>query len=132
MFKEENPAKDIKMAETIIGPSVRVEGDFDSDRDIIIDGEVIGNIKTKGNLRIGRGARVKAQVQAKNAYISGNVVGNVVVKEKLQITHEAKIRGNITANLLMVELGAKLNGSCKMVDDATVLEPKTSPNKPSK
>jgi len=114
MFKEENPAKDIKSAETIIGPSVRVEGDFISEHDIIIDGQVVGNISTSNNLRIGKGAIVKAKIDAKNAYISGKVVGNVSVKEKLKITESASIKGNISAKILEIEQGASLIGQCKV------------------
>jgi cytoskeletal protein CcmA (bactofilin family) len=110
MFKDENPAKEIKVAETIIGPSVKVEGDLNSDQDIIVDGEVVGNIKTKNNLRISKGSKVKAEIIAKNAYVAGQVVGNITVKEKLQITAEAQVKGNITASLIMIETGAKLNG----------------------
>ncbi|MBL7021975.1 polymer-forming cytoskeletal protein [Patescibacteria group bacterium] len=114
MFKEENPAKDIKSAETIIGPSVRVEGDFNSEHDIIIDGEVVGNISTANNLRIGKGAVVKAKIDAKNAYISGKVIGNVSVKDKLKITESATIKGNVSAKILEVEPGASLIGQCKV------------------
>lgn len=114
MFREENPAKDIKAAETIIGPSVRVEGDFISQHDIIIDGEVVGNISTQNNLRIGKGAVVKAKIDAKNAYISGKVIGNVTVKDKLKITETATIKGNVTAKVLEMEQGASLVGQCKV------------------
>jgi cytoskeletal protein CcmA (bactofilin family) len=115
MFKEENPAKDIKSAETIIGPSVRVEGDFISEHDIIIDGEVVGNISTASNLRIGKGAVVKAKVDAKNAYIAGKIIGNVTVKEKLKITETSSIKGNVTAKVLEVKPGALLVGQCKII-----------------
>ncbi|MCR4280642.1 MAG: polymer-forming cytoskeletal protein [Candidatus Komeilibacteria bacterium] len=118
MFKEDNPARDIKSAETIIGASVKVEGDFTSDHDIIIDGEVTGNIRTKSNLKIGPGARVKAEINAKNAYIAGGIIGNVTVEEKLQLTSEASIKGNVNATLLMMEMGAKLNGQCHIGDDS--------------
>ncbi|MFW0862693.1 MAG: bactofilin family protein [Candidatus Komeilibacteria bacterium] len=131
MFKEENPAKDIKSAETIIGPSVRVEGDFISDNDIIIDGEVVGNISTANNLRIGRGAVVKAKIDAKNAYIAGKVTGNVTVKDKLKITDSATIKGNVTAKLLDVEQGASLVGQCK-VDPGNEVKPEPKPEKTTK
>ena len=131
MFKEENPAKDIKSAETIIGPSVRVEGDFISEQDIIIDGEVVGNISTSNNLRVGKGAVVKAKIDAKNAYIAGRIVGNVTVKDKLKITETASIKGNVTARLLEIEQGASLVGQCRVnpksetkISTPTLKEPK--------
>jgi len=131
MFKEENPAKDIKSAETIIGPSVRVEGDFISDNDIIIDGEVVGNISTANNLRIGKGAVVKAKIDAKNAYIAGKVTGNVTVKDKLKVTDSASIKGNVTAKFLDVEQGAILVGQCK-VDPGSEVKPEQKTEKVTK
>ncbi|MFW0838162.1 MAG: bactofilin family protein [Candidatus Komeilibacteria bacterium] len=126
MFKEENPAKDIKTAETIIGSSVKVEGDFISNHDIIIEGEVIGNIKTKNNLKIGEGSKVKAEVHAKNAFIAGSIVGNITVEEKLHITSQASVKGNVSAKLLMVELGATLNGQCNVVEETAAKTTKES------
>lgn len=124
MFKDDNPAKDIKVAETIIGSSVRVEGDFISDHDIIIDGQVIGNIKTKNNLKIGPTAIVKAEISAKNAYISGSVTGNVTILEKLYLTEKCSIKGNLNTHSLTIEQGAKFNGQCLMTDGEKVIEEK--------
>ncbi|PIZ98376.1 MAG: cell shape determination protein CcmA [Candidatus Komeilibacteria bacterium CG_4_10_14_0_2_um_filter_37_10] len=125
MFKDDNPAKDIKVADTIIGSSVKVEGDFISDHDIIIDGQVIGNIKTKNNLKIGISAVVKAEITAKNAYISGSVTGNINIMEKLYLTEKSVIKGNVKATVLTIEQGAKFNGQCQMVDlNAPVVEEK--------
>lgn len=129
MFKEENPARDIKTADTVIGISVRVEGDFNSDHDIIIDGSVNGNIKTKNNLKIGKGAKVKAEISAKNAFIAGVVTGNITVQEKLHITSDAEIKGNVSASLIMVELGAKLNGQCKISPQQETIITNTPPKK---
>ncbi|OIO46764.1 MAG: hypothetical protein AUJ28_02050 [Parcubacteria group bacterium CG1_02_37_51] len=129
MFKEENPAKDIKTADTVIGASVKVEGDFNSDHDIIIEGSVSGNVKTKNNLKIGKNSKVKAEISAKNAFIAGTVTGNVVVQDKLHVTSDAEIKGNITASLIMVELGAKLNGQCRITPTPEALNNNSLPKK---
>ena len=38
--------------ETIVGPSVKVEGDLNSDGNIVIEGQVNGKIKTTKQLRV--------------------------------------------------------------------------------
>ena len=100
--------------DTIIGPSVKVEGDFTSQGNIIIEGEVKGNIKTKENLKVGQNSKIEANINVNNALISGEIRGNVKVKDKLQLTSTAKIFGDVEAKVLSVSEGAVLNGKCIM------------------
>jgi cytoskeletal protein CcmA (bactofilin family) len=76
MFKNNNKTKQMQDVETVIGPSVKVEGDFEGTGDMIVDGIVVGNLKTKNFLQVGKEAKIKANIEAQNAYISGEVVGN--------------------------------------------------------
>jgi len=101
--------------ETIIGPSVKVEGNFDSQGDIIVEGQVSGTIKTAGNLRVGQKAKIKADVEASNVNNAGEIRGNVKSGEKLSLSSSAKVIGNVETSVLSVEEGAVLNGKCKMV-----------------
>ena len=112
--KEENTSFN-KEVETIIGPSVKVEGNFVSDGDIIVEGKVSGTIKTSRNLRVGEQAKVKADVEAANVYNSGEIRGNVKSQEKLDLKSTAKVFGNVETGMLSVESGAVLNGKCQMV-----------------
>jgi len=103
-----------KDVETIIGSSVKVEGDFVCQGNMIIDGEVKGNVKTKGFLKIGERAIIVADIGASGALISGQVRGNVKVDDFLEITKSAKIFGDIEAARLSVAEGALINGKCSM------------------
>lgn len=120
MFKGQDskaPAQD-----TIIASGVKVEGDFNSQGNIIIDGEVIGSLKTDQDLFVGEGAKISASVAATNAKISGTVHGNIKVKERLELAASSKIIGDIKAKILSVEPGATLNGKLTMGDEAAVRE----------
>jgi cytoskeletal protein CcmA (bactofilin family) len=103
-----------KNVETFIGPSVKVEGDFTGEGDLVIEGMVIGNLSTNNNLRIGPDAIVEAEVKAKNAYIAGRVKGNVSIKGKLELTGSGMILGNVKALELSVESGGIINGQLTM------------------
>ncbi len=103
-----------KSVETFIGPSVRVEGDFTGEGDLIIEGTVVGNLVTNNNLRIGPGAVVEAEIKAKNAFIAGKVKGNVTIKGKLELTSTAQIVGNVRTTVLSVESGGVINGQLNM------------------
>src|SRR3989338_5126937 len=113
MFKNEQD-KQIKKVETIIGPSVKVQGDFTGDGDVIVEGIVVGNLKTKNHLKIGAGARVQAEIEAQSAFIAGEVSCNLTVLEEVELTASAKIKGDISASLISVEKGAKINGRISM------------------
>lgn len=122
--KNENKVPTTKSIETIIGPSVKVEGNFKGEGDLIIEGVLVGNLQTKNNLKVGQNAVIQANINANNAFISGKVKGNIRVKGKLEITGTAMILGDITAQILSIESGALLKGSINMplgniiVDDA--------------
>jgi cytoskeletal protein CcmA (bactofilin family) len=114
MFKKDSVINSSKNIETIIGPSVRVEGDFKGEGDLVIEGVLIGNLQTKNNLKIGANAMIKASVKANNIFISGKVKGNITAKGKVEVTGTAVILGNIIAQVISVESGALIQGNITM------------------
>ena len=113
--------------ETVIGPSVKVEGDFKSDGDVLVQGIVNGSMKTKGNLKVEEGARIKANVEAANAAVDGEIAGNVTVKDSLKLGGSAKITGDIITKILSIEPGAVLHGHCSV----SAIEAETAENEPA-
>ena len=101
-------------AETIVGASLKVQGDLKSDGDIRIEGEVQGSIITKGNVFIGGQASVEATIQAGSAQIAGKVMGDVSVSKRLELQSSARLKGNISAAELVIQQGAQFNGSSSM------------------
>lgn len=100
--------------ETIVGPSVNVEGDFSSQGNIVVKGSVAGNVHTSKHLSVEPGAKITANVRAGSARIAGEVKGNMKIKETLEITSTAKILGDIDVKTLTVEPGALLCGKITM------------------
>jgi cytoskeletal protein CcmA (bactofilin family) len=115
MFKKENKEINLKDAETIIGPSIKVKGNFQGQGNIIIEGIVEGNVKTNNFLLVGNKAKITANIEAKEAQIGGEVKGNIKVKENLEVLATAKILGDVEANLISIAKGAILNGKCTML-----------------
>jgi len=106
--------ENFKDIETIIGPSVKVEGDFKADGNVIIEGQVIGSFGTKKNLRVGNDAKIKASIEAENAWIGGAIKGNLKINGHLELSANAKIKGDVEAQILTIETGASINGHVKM------------------
>ncbi len=114
MFNKPNQGGATSEFETVIGPSVKVKGDFNAQGNIIVEGMVDGNLKTAGSLEVGEKARVTANVEAREAKIGGQINGNIKIKGFLEITAAAKIFGDIEAASLSIERGAAFNGKCIM------------------
>ncbi len=101
-------------AETIVGPSVKVEGELSSEGNVRIDGQVVGNVQTSQNLAVGEQAVISANVKALNAVIAGKIKGNITVDEALEITETGQIEGDITAKIISIAPGAIFRGQCQM------------------
>ncbi|KKQ27378.1 MAG: hypothetical protein US42_C0010G0025 [Candidatus Magasanikbacteria bacterium GW2011_GWC2_37_14] len=100
--------------ETVVGPSVNVEGDFSSEGNIIVKGTVSGSVKTSKMLVVEKGAQIFANVRAGNAIISGSIKGNVKVSDRLELSETAQIAGDIDCKILSVAPGALLQGKVSM------------------
>lgn len=101
-------------AETIVGPSVKVEGELASEGNIRIDGQVNGNVQTTQNLAIGEHASITANIRALNAVIAGKIKGNIMVEEALEITETGRVEGDIQAKIISIAPGAIFRGNCQM------------------
>ncbi len=110
MFKKEDITSNINNAETIIGESVHVNGHFESNGNIIINGSVEGDIKTKGAILVGEKSKINANIKAEEMVIKGEISGNLKINGYLSIKELAKIVGDIECAQISIEKGAEING----------------------
>lgn len=103
-----------KSAETVVGPSVKIQGDLNSEGNIRIEGSVAGKVYTSQSVHVGEAASLQADMQAGNAIIAGQVQGNIKIDGNLVLQSTAKIKGDITCGILRVEDGAIFSGKCNM------------------
>lgn len=111
--------------ETIVGATVKIEGDLVSEGDIKVDGLVSGKIKTSKNLYVGPMAKIEADVEAENAVFAGVVKGDIKIKENLLVQETGKIMGNVSCMRLSIAEGAHFSGSCTMPETADLKSPIT-------
>lgn len=100
--------------ETVVGPSVNVEGDFASEGNIVVKGTVSGSVFTSKHLTVEMGAKVIANVRAGSATIAGDVKGNMKIKESLELVATSRVVGDIDVKNLKIESGALLYGKITM------------------
>lgn len=110
MFKKDQNFENFTEAETIIGESVLVKGNFESNGNLIINGSLEGEIKTRGAVLVGEKSKINANISAQEMMVKGNIVGNLSVSEYLAIGESAKILGDIECSQISIERGAEING----------------------
>lgn len=101
-------------AETVVGPSVKIQGDLNSEGNIRIEGAVSGKVKTSQSVFVGQGAQITADVLAGNAVVGGEIQGNLKITGNLVLQSTAKVTGDIACSILRVEDGAQFSGKCSM------------------
>ncbi len=101
-------------AETVVGPSVKIQGDFNSEGNIRIEGHVNGTVKTTQNVYAGESSKITANVTAGNCTVAGEILGNIKVSGSLILESTARINGDISCAILRVEDGAQFSGKCSM------------------
>jgi cytoskeletal protein CcmA (bactofilin family) len=110
MFNKDNRSEKFKDAETIIGGSIKVKGNFHGQGNIVIEGHLEGSLKTNASLFIGEKAKIVADIEAQDAIINGEVYGQIKVKKYLSLGATAKIFGDIEYSEISVQHGATING----------------------
>ncbi|MFH1508668.1 MAG: polymer-forming cytoskeletal protein [bacterium] len=112
--EDQNTTKTEESNETVVGNSVKLEGEFASQGNITIHGEVVGKVVTEREVHIGDTAVVKADVEAENIFVSGKVNGNLHARDRLEIKNTGKVKGDIQAKNLTISSGAVFSGNCSM------------------
>lgn len=107
-------SKEKDTTESVIGPSVHLEGNFTSSGNVIIGGSLSGSMTTSGDVHVLEGARVQAMLTATHVLVAGEVRGDVKATDRLELTPTARVIGNIEAKVLTVTAGAMLHGKCAM------------------
>jgi len=99
---------------TVIGKETEFKGTLKNNESIRIDGKFKGEIQTEGEVIVGNGAEVQANIKAKSVSIAGKVVGDVDCEERVELFSSGSLRGKVKASNLTIDDGAFFNGECKM------------------
>lgn len=117
MFSKDSKLEKFKDAETIIGSSIKVKGNFQGQGNIIVEGALEGSLKTDASIYIGNQAKIVANTEAKDVIVNGEVHGNIKAKNYLAIGGTAKIFGDLQYGEVSVERGAVINGQLLMLPE---------------
>ena len=95
---------------TVIGETLRVQGTLTSNEEIVVNGELSGQLQMNHRLTIGAKGKVEAGVQAKEVIIAGSVKGNVDAAERITLRAGANLVGDVKTAGIVIEDGAYFKG----------------------
>jgi cytoskeletal protein CcmA (bactofilin family) len=98
----------------MIGVGTTIEGNISSSENIRFDGNLVGNLNTRGKVFIGQSGRITGEIRCKNCEVEGVIDGKVVVEELLSLRSVSKLYGEIKTGKLAIEPGATFTGKCDM------------------
>lgn len=90
------------------------EGNFRSQRDLRIEGELKGSISCDGTLIVAEGATVSATIEAEHIDVAGDLNGEIRCRGRLQILPSGRVRASVTTGALVIQEGAVFEGQLDM------------------
>ncbi len=100
--------------QTLISKDCCIQGDVTLNGTIKIDGNLNGNLKTKGDVIVAAKAKVTGDISAHNILIAGTVTGNVTAKGQVSMMSKGKLKGDITYAAMAMEEDTEITGSCSL------------------
>ncbi len=98
------------MAETIIGNTIIVSGEFRSGEQVRVLGKITGRIETTADIVIEKEGAIEAEVTTRNLDVHGSIVGNVVASDRFEIHPNGVVIGDIKAPRVILTDGCKYKG----------------------
>jgi cytoskeletal protein CcmA (bactofilin family) len=98
----------------VIGAKTTIKGEIIGDEDVLVEGNVEGQIRVTRDLRVAPGGVVKATVEAQSLIVSGEIVGDCQATTRVEIQATGRLTGNIRAPKIVIAEGAMFRGNSDM------------------
>jgi len=102
---------------TIVGTNVKLIGTLQDANDIVVHGQIEGEIISNQAVNISETAFVKGPVSGEIVSVAGKVRGAITATNKLEILPTGKVFGSITSKDISIRSGAIFVGKCTMPNE---------------
>ena len=105
---------------TIVGNTIRIQGTVTSGEEILLEGELAGELTLDQRLTISAKGKVEANVKAREVIIGGSVKGNVEASERITLHAGANLVGDVKTGGIVIEDGAYFKGGIDITRTAAI------------
>lgn len=103
---------------THIAKGSKVVGKITGAAELVIDGEVEGEIHLDSRVVIGPSGRLQGTVQGRSVQVGGKIVGDVRGSERVEVLASGSLDGDVSAPRVVIAEGAFFKGKVEMHDKA--------------
>lgn len=96
---------------SILAAGTRVVGAMVSNGTIKIEGKVEGSVQAERRVVVGSTGCVEGDIDTHEATIGGRVKGSVLARSKAIMLSEGVLDGNVTAPVIRIDEGARIEGT---------------------
>ena len=108
--------------ETVIGPTIVIDGELKSKEDISVEGTVKGRIETEADLFVEASGKIEADVETRSISIQGTVLGNVHATDKYELQKDGRVVGDVRAPRVVIADGSRFKGQIDMDEGGGPIE----------
>lgn len=102
---------------THVAAGSRVEGTLSGPTELLIEGEVHGEIRVESAVMIGSEGVVVGPISAQVVRVGGRVVGDVQATERVEVAPSGSLEGDIAAPRVIIAEGSFFKGRVEMRSD---------------
>jgi|SRR6185295_3135282 len=99
---------------THVAAGTRIRGEVTGPTELLIDGEVEGEIRLDATLTVGGEGVVQGPIMAPVVRVGGRVVGNVAASDRVEVSPSGSVEGDISAPRIVIAEGAFFRGRVEM------------------
>ena len=112
-----NPAQRHRL--THVAPGTRLAGAVTGATDLLVEGEIQGEIRVDAAVTVGAEGVVEGPITARVVRVSGRVVGSVTASDRVEVSPSGSLEGDIAAPRIVIAEGAFFKGRVEMRGDRT-------------
>jgi cytoskeletal protein CcmA (bactofilin family) len=105
------------VASNVIGENSYFTGTFIINGSLRIDGRFEGKYLQADQLYVGRGGKIKTNINAVSVIVEGLIIGNINASSRILLMPTAKVYGDIKTPELIIQNGVVLEGRCTIAND---------------
>jgi cytoskeletal protein CcmA (bactofilin family) len=99
---------------THIAPGSRIQGQLSGPTELLVEGEIEGEIRIDSSVMVGTEGVVHGPVSARVVRIGGKVFGSVTASERVEVSPSGSLEGDVAAPRIIIAEGAFFKGRVEM------------------